>query len=206
MQKNSEKIDAIIGQIKELEAQLRQAYRDRAKEFYYDFKKNRFDISKERIHAYKKDVLGSFKYLARAKIGVIATVPIIWAVLIPAILLDLFVSFYQATCFPIYKIPKVNRKEYIVLDRYKLFYLNNIQRLNCLYCEYFNGLIAYIKEIAARTEQHWCPIKHAKQPKQMHSRYDKFLDYGDVEDFKNDLESVRNDFDDVEAKKVKDDV
>jgi len=124
-------------------------------------------------------------------------VPIIWSVLIPALVLDLFVSIYQAICFPVYKIPKVKRKEYIVLDRYKLFYLNNIEKLNCLYCEYFNGLMAYIKEIAARTEQHWCPIKHAKQPQQTHSRYDKFFDYGDVESYKKEIDTKREDFEDL---------
>ena len=197
MSQSNKKIDEIIEQIKELENELRKEYANRAKEFYYDFKKNRFDIDTESLHAYKKDVVNSFKYFWRSKVSVILTVPVIWAVLIPALLLDLFVSMYQGVCFPIYKIPKVKRKEYIILDRYKLFYLNNIEKLNCLYCEYFNGLMAYVKEIAARTEQHWCPIKHAKQPPQTHSRYDKFFDYGDVESYKKEVENKRKDFKDL---------
>jgi len=196
--KSQSRIDEIIKEIKALERELKQEYANRAKAFYYDLKKHRFNLSKEKIQAYRKDVTGSFKYLWHSKIGVILTVPVIWAVLLPAIVLDIFVSIYQAVCFPVYKIPKVNRKEYIVLDRYKLFYLNNIERLNCLYCEYFNGLIAYVKEVAARTEQHWCPIKHAKQPPEIHSRYDKFFDYGDVESYKKALDTKRKDFKDID--------
>jgi hypothetical protein len=52
--------------------------------------------------------------------------------------------------------PKVRRSDYIILDRQKLRYLNSIERLNCAYCGYANGAIAYVQEIAGRTEQHWC--------------------------------------------------
>ena len=64
------------------------------------------------------------------------------------------------------------------MDRRKLAYLNSIEKFNCVYCEYVNGLIAYVQEIAGRTEQYWCPIKHAMRVKSMHSRYRHFLDYG----------------------------
>ena len=37
-----------------------------------------------------------------------------------------------------------------------------------------------ITEIAARTEQYFCPIKHAHRLAQTHSRYGKFLPYGDA--------------------------
>lgn len=44
-----------------------------------------------------------------------------------------------------------------------LSYLNAIEKLNCVYCGYGNGVIAYGREIIARTEQFWCPIKHASK-------------------------------------------
>jgi len=66
MAQNSSKIDEIIKQIKELDKELKQEYVNRAKEFYYDFKKNRFDMSSESIRAYKKDVVNSFKYIWRS--------------------------------------------------------------------------------------------------------------------------------------------
>ena len=31
-----------------------------------------------------------------------------------------------------------------------------------------------------RTEQYWCPIKHARKILDAHPRYDTFLDYGDA--------------------------
>lgn len=127
--------------------------------------------------------------------------PIIWSCLPPALILDASISLYQAICFPAYGIPKVSRKDYIVFDRQYLNYLNYlnlIEKMNCAYCSYFNGLIAYIQEIAARTEQFWCPIKHASRIKSLHSRYQNFISYGDAEAYRNRIESIRRDFTDLE--------
>jgi len=88
-----------------------------------------------------------------------------------------------------------------VIDRHRLDYLNGIEKLNCVYCGYFNGLIAYIQEIAARTEQYWCPIKHANRIYTIHSRYHKFLEYGEYEDYQKKLAALRKDFVDVGTEK-----
>ena len=111
--------------------------------------------------------------------------------------MDMVVSFYQAICFPIYGIPKVDRKDYIVIDRHYLSYLNGLEKMNCFYCGYFNGLIAYVQEIAARTEQYFCPIKHARKTRFVHGRYSKFLSYGDGVNYRKNIESVRRAFDDL---------
>jgi hypothetical protein len=81
-----------------------------------------------------------------------------------------------------------------------LAYLNPIEKLNCLYCAYANGVFAYTTEIAARTEQYWCPIKHALRMKGVHSRYQHFFDYGDAEGYRRGIEQVRRDFADLESK------
>jgi hypothetical protein len=62
-------------------------------------------------------------------------------------------------------------------------------------------LIPYIQEIAARTEQFWCPVKHARKITFMHSRYHKFLEYGDCQDYQKRLEELRQDFKDLESEK-----
>ncbi|WP_135621985.1 hypothetical protein [Solemya pervernicosa gill symbiont] len=125
------------------------------------------------------------------------TAPLVWLILFPALLIDLSVSLFHAICFPLYGIPRVRRSDYIVIDRHYLRYLNIIERLNCIYCGYFNGLIAYIREIAARVEQHWCPIKHARHTAAFHSRYSNFIDYGDAKQFRQRYESIRGSFSDL---------
>lgn len=125
------------------------------------------------------------------------TGPVIWLCVIPILLADLIGSFYQAVCFPVYGIPKVRRRDYLAFDRHRLGYLNVIEKLNCDYCAYVNGILAYFTEIAARTEQYWCPIKHATCAKCAHSRYRHFIDYGDAEGYRTQFETARRDYGDL---------
>jgi len=107
------------------------------------------------------------------------------------LLLDVFLWIFQSICFPVYGIPKAKRSDYVVLDRGDLPYLNAVERLNCLYCGYANGLAAYFREIAARTEQYWCPIKHARRISAAHDRYPGFFEYGDSQSYRLGLERLR---------------
>jgi hypothetical protein len=117
--------------------------------------------------------------------------------MVPFLLVDLFLIVYQAICFPVYGIPKVNRADYFIFDRGALKYLNLVERINCIYCSYGNGLFAYAREISGRTEQHWCPIKHARRLRAFHSRYGHFVDYGDARQYRDKVDIVRNDFVDL---------
>jgi hypothetical protein len=127
----------------------------------------------------------------------VLSAPLIYACLAPMVLLDLFISLYQAVCFPIYGIPKVRRAAYFVFDRGRLRYLNVLERLNCFYCSYANGLAAYVAEIAGRTEQHWCPIKHGRDPQSPHARYARFLPFEDRAAYGERIEEIRHDFRDI---------
>ena len=130
-------------------------------------------------------------YVLGANPLVILTAPVIYAGIVPFLLLDLFVSVFQAVCFPIYGIAKVKRADYLVFDRHHLAYLNALEKLNCAYCSYANGIVAFAREVAARTEQYWCPIKHARRVVGTHARYALFDDYGDAEGYQERLAKLR---------------
>jgi hypothetical protein len=106
-------------------------------------------------------------------------------------LLDLMASLYHAVCFPLLRIPKVRRSDYFAYDRHHLAYLNLLEIINCTYCAYGNGLVAYLREIVSRTEQYWCPIKHAQRVHGTHHRYRNFVEYGDAEAYRRELKNLR---------------
>ncbi len=54
--------------------------------------------------------------------------------------------------------------------------------------------MAFGREIAARTEQYWCPIKHARRIKEAHKRYPRFFEYGDAESCQKGLERLRRQY------------
>lgn len=183
-----QKIDELLAKIKALESELEEELHQEYERFTCEITKKREEI----LASYRHDREGLLRYLATTPILHLLSAPVIWSVLIPALVLDGFVTLYQSICFPIYKIAKVKRGDYIIIDRHRLGYLNPIEKLNCLYCSYFNGLMGYISEIAARTEQYWCPIRHATRMKSIHSRYQKFFEYGDSGRFRSEAENLRN--------------
>ena len=142
----------------------------------------------------------SWNHLRATPLLVILTSPLIYACVVPFLLLDATVEIYQLVCFPIYGIPRVRRKDYLIFDRGRLAYLNTIEKIGCIYCSYANGLLAMVTEIAARTEQHFCPIKHARRLLQTHSRYGKFLPYGDARAYREQSDAVAQAYSDLDAR------
>jgi hypothetical protein len=138
-----------------------------------------------------KDRVKELPAVAARRARNLLTAPIIYGLIIPLGFLDLCVSLYQTVCFPVYGIAKVRRRDYFVFDRHRLNYLNGFDKLHCTYCAYANGLLAYTGEIAALTEEYFCPIKHAGNVHTRHSRYARFLEYGDAADYEARLEAYR---------------
>jgi hypothetical protein len=57
-----------------------------------------------------------------------------------------------------------------VIDRPFLATLNAIEKMNCMYCGYSNGVIAFTSEIASRTENYWYLIMYATRPNVVDAR------------------------------------
>jgi hypothetical protein len=191
------RLEKLLEEIKALEFSITEELRKKKDEFSYEINKRRIQFTEEVVFEQKQKIIAWHKYIMHARLRNILTFPIIWLNLFPAIFIDLVVTFFQLTCFPIYGIPKVKRSDYVIIDRQYLPYLNIIEKLNCIYCGYFNGVLAYVTEVAARTEQYWCPIKHALKMKSNHSRYSKFSDFGDGENYQEKMREIRKDFDDL---------
>ena len=136
--------------------------------------------------------VGLWRYVLGGGIATLLTAPLIYSVGAPFLLLDAWVTLYQAVCFRAWGIRRVRRRTYFVIDRHKLEYLNGAERFNCLYCSYANGVIAYVQEIAARTEQYWCPIRHSRRVRGAHNRYDDFAAYGAAREYRDRLPSFRS--------------
>jgi hypothetical protein len=191
------RLKSLVDRIKELEKELSAEIQKKEEEYAYRIFGKKVKFEEWMKHEQKALVKKIIPFIREATWPVILSAPVIWAVLPAALLLDLALAVFQAVCFPIYGIPRVRRGDYIMLDRRALAYLNLIEKANCLYCGYFNGLIAFAQEIGGRTEQYWCPIKHARKLTTLHSRYARFLEFGDGEGYRDGIETVRRDFDDI---------
>lgn len=188
----SDKVTALIARIKALEDELEQEFEEQRTALNMHIERGRAVFDKEVQRRHKALRTGLLKYVVGSRPLIVLTAPVIYAVIIPFVLLDLFVTIYQAVCFPVYGIDKVRRRDYIAIDRHRLQYLNALEKLNCVYCGYGNGLLAYAAEIAGRTEKFWCPIKHAQRMARTHAQYPEFADYGDADAYRARVAALKN--------------
>ncbi|MEY3883476.1 MAG: hypothetical protein RIS87_500 [Pseudomonadota bacterium] len=187
----NDRIQQLLQQMTALEDDLRAAISEQPSTMFFQIKGKRIEFEQSIKETHRRLKRNFFRWLITDRPQNLITGPIIYAMIIPLIITDLFITFYQATCFPIYGIKKVRRADYVIFDRQHLSYLNFIEKFHCTYCAYGTGMIAYISEIVARTEQYFCPIKHARKVLGTHARYIHFLEFGEAEDYEAKLEQYR---------------
>ena len=187
----NDRIKALLDQIGVLEDELRTALHEQESRIFFQIKGKRVEFEHTVRDTHRRLKRGLLRWIVTDRPQNFLTGPVIYSMFVPMVVLDLFVSIYQALCFPVYGIRKVRRGDYIVIDRQQLGYLNWFEKFHCTYCAYANGLVAYASEITARTEQYFCPIKHARKVLGTHERYAHYLDYGDAADYHTRLEQFR---------------
>lgn len=175
--------ELIRRKIESLQLDLEAEMAKRRAELRFGLERGRAVFEAEILRRHRELKVNLFAYLVRARPLVALTAPLIYGMVIPLAIVDFCVTIYQALCFPVYGIPKVKRSDYFQYDRAGLAYLNMLQKLNCAYCSYGNGVAGYVREIAGRTEAYWCPIKHARKVIGAQEYYSRFADFGDAEGF-----------------------
>jgi hypothetical protein len=184
-------ISNILDEIEVLKNKLKSEIALKEDHIAYEIHKGKVHFSEEVFQNQKQKITHFFQYLKEAPLLHILTAPIVYMMIIPAVILDLFLFIYVSVIFPVYKFPKILRADYIVFDRQYLGYLNFIEKLNCVYCSYFNGLMNYTVAVAARSELYFCPIKHAKKIAYTHEYYYDFLAYADAKSYKKNLKECK---------------
>ncbi len=194
----NEKIKEIVERIRLLEDRLEEEFQKSREHYQVKIRGKIAEFAEEITIRHRALRMRMPQYFRTAGLLNVLVAPVIYSMIVPIVLLDFWVSVYQFVCFRAFGIPLVKRSTFIVLDRHHLAYLNLIEKINCLYCGYGNGVFAYAREVAGRTEQFWCPIKHAMRVRDPHHRYVKFLEYGDAEGYRSCLEDIRKDVQNID--------
>ena len=196
----NKELDELLAEIHRLQNEVENRWDELREQFHYSIKGHKVRFAAEIKKLHKEYKTGALRYIISSRIANLITAPVIYCMVVPIGLLDVTISIYQHVCFRAYGIPRVKRRDYIIVDRHQLSYLNIIEKFNCVYCGYGNGIIAYAQEIVARTEQYWCPIKHAQRVLGSHERYKYFADYGDAENYMKHVTTLRKQLKDIDNK------
>jgi len=187
------RLDGLLEHIARLERDVEVELNRARAQWRYRIDRGRVRFEQDVRVAHLRLKQGIPRFLRESSVRNLLSAPVIYSMIAPIALLDLWITVYQAIGFRLYGISLVRRSDYIVIDRQHLAYLNWIEKVNCVYCGYSNGVFAYAREIAGRTEQYWCPIRHAKRLRAPHSHYRNFSDYGDAEGYRRQLLPLRRD-------------
>ena len=188
----SNRIGELVDKIAKLENQLLNELEQQQEEFKYRLEGTKVKFDKASLEAHRLLRVAVLPWLLSSKIRHILSIPFIYGMIVPIALMDITITCYQHICFRLFNIARVKRSKYIVMDRHQLSYLNAIEKFNCLYCGYGNGVMSYSREVIARTEQYWCPIKHARKVVGTHRRYRNFVPYGDGDNYGAQLIELRD--------------
>jgi len=185
------KIKEMIEEIEAMKVKLGEEIAQQEKDISYEIQNGYVKFEKDVLDKQKKNMKNLLTWFREIPLLHLLTSPLIYGMIIPAILFDVILFLYQQIIFRIYKFEFIKRSDYIIFDRQYLGYLNSIEKLNCMYCSYFNGLMYYASAIASRTELYFCPIKHAKKVAYKHEYYDEFFEYGVGNDYQEKLKNLR---------------
>lgn len=185
-------LDLLMEKLREIQAEIEVELAKRREELRFHLENRRIVFEREVLRLHREIKVGLARYIREANPLVVLTAPVIYSMIVPIAVLDLSVMIFQAVCFPAYGIPKVRRRDYLVFDRHHLAYLNVLEKINCGYCSYANGAIAFMREVASRTEIYWCPIKHARRLLGPHPHYQGFADFGDAEGYRARLTQMKD--------------
>jgi hypothetical protein len=174
----------LINKIGALEAELAAEFTKHGNDFRFSSENGRLNFEPEMLRLHNEQKTSLSRYVLNARPLAVLSSPLVYGLILPLVLLDISVSVFQTVCFPAYGIQKVRRSDYLVFDHRYLAYLNALEKLNCAYCSYANGIIAFFREVAGRAEQHWCPIKHARRILAAHPHYSEFVAYGDAQAYR----------------------
>jgi hypothetical protein len=186
-----QEIDDLVRRLVRLEDELERKLEAQRTRFRYRMERGRAVFEEGALRRQRAFRTGVLAFLRRSPLAALVVAPAVYGLIVPLVLLDIGVALFVLICFPAWGMERIRRSDYVIVDRHRLAYLNGIEKLNCAYCGYANGVIAYAREAASRTEQYWCPIKHALRVRTPHARYRNFVEYGDAEGFRARLEALR---------------
>jgi hypothetical protein len=187
----NDKINNMIADIETMKAKLGEEIAKQEDHASYEIKNGYVKFEKEIFARQQENMKSLWQWFTETPLLHLLSSPVVYMMVFPAMLLDVMLFIYAKVVSNIFKFSFPPRKEYVVFDRQYLGYLNSMEKLNCMYCSYFNGLMAYASAIASRTEYYFCPIKHAKKVAYKHEYYDAFLGYGEEEKYQERLKKLR---------------
>ena len=109
-----DKLEGLLDRIKELEKELLVEVEAKQWQFSYRVQDRKVQFTENARARHKLLTQKLMRYLYQAKPLSALSTPMILFCAVPIIFMDFVAAVFQFVCFPVYGIPKVPRKDYVV--------------------------------------------------------------------------------------------
>ena len=89
-------LDDLLARMQHLEAELEAELARRRGEIEFVIENRRVKFAQEVMHLQRQHKVGMWRYLAQSRLAAVLTAPVIYAGFIAFVVMDLFVTVYQA--------------------------------------------------------------------------------------------------------------
>ena len=189
----NDRLTSILDRMSQLESEFHEELKSCEERFQQRFVANIDELKRTAQDAQQRIESKASKLFTVMFWRHLASLPFVYVMIVPLIFMDLMLTIYQQVCFRLYGVPRARRADHFIIDRQFLDNLNLVDKFNCIFCGYGNGVFSYGREIISKTEQYWCPIKHAQKTLAASARYNEFLEYGDTEEYHEKVAKYRED-------------
>jgi hypothetical protein len=132
----SPRVERLVDRIHNAEQHLKCEAKDQPRRWQGRVRRGHVWFDKELRETHLRIRQSIPAYVLEGDLLSLLSAPIIYSLLLPFVLLDLWVTLYESICFPIYGMSRVPRHRYFAIGRHKLAYLNGIEKVNCTFCSY----------------------------------------------------------------------
>ena len=133
-------IEETVRRLMRLEDELERKFAAQRERFHYHLEEKRAVFEAEALRRHKRIRTGLLTFLRKSPFATIIVAPAVYGLILPIALLDLGVYIFQLVCFSAWGMARIDRSEFVIVDRHRLANLNGIEKLNCAYCGYANGV------------------------------------------------------------------
>ena len=126
----SDNIDRLTTQIKLLQGELEAEFAIRRAKLRYTLQGKRAVFEEEILRAHRELRVGLARYVFNANLMTVVTAPVIYAMIVPFVILDITITLYQWICFPVYGLDDFIHGRDVRQDR-RSFFGRNGYRDNC---------------------------------------------------------------------------
>jgi hypothetical protein len=103
-------VERIVRRLHEAEEDLQREVHEQQRRWRFEVHRGRVRFDRGIRDAHRRMKQGIPAYIREGSLLSLVTAPVVYSLIVPLLVLDVWTTVYQCVCFPIYGVPRVHRR------------------------------------------------------------------------------------------------